>query len=150
MRRRAVKRLSAALSENYGVSVIPPRAVVSALPEKRYEVIYVNGDASILMVDEQAIPTVRGLLAHPATKRWVTVDDGAVPFICNGADVMGPGVTDADPNIEAGNLVWVKEERHGKPLAVGRALVSGKEMRKKGKVLENIHWVGDRLWHSSI
>jgi PUA domain protein len=78
----------------------------------------------------------------------VTVDMGAVPHVANGADVMAPGITEADPAIRAGDLVWVRDERNRRPLAVGRALVDGPAMPrgKKGKAVETLHHVGDALW----
>jgi PUA domain protein len=66
----------------------------------------------------------------------------------NGADCMGAGIHLADPSLEAGDMVWVRDEEHGKPLAVGQALVSGSEMvaMTKGKAIQTLHWVGDELW----
>jgi len=79
--------------------------------------------------------------------RRVVIDMGAVPHVAKGADVMGPGVVSADVEIKAGNAVAVVDERHGKPLAIGLALVPGTEMRApKGKVVKNIHYVGDEVW----
>ena len=45
-------------------------------------------------------------------------------------------------------MVWVRDQEHGKPLAVGQALVSGDEMvsMTKGKAIKTLHWVGDELW----
>jgi PUA domain protein len=61
---------------------------------------------------------------------------------------MGAGVQMADPNVEAGELVWVRDETHGKPLALGIAMVNGEEMAamEKGKAITTLHWVGDELW----
>lgn len=38
------------------------------------------------------------------------------------------------------------EERHKKPLAIGRALVAGTEMRGEGKAVKSLHHVGDQIW----
>lgn len=77
----------------------------------------------------------------------VVVDMGAVPHVANGADVMGPGIVATDEKIEARDVVVVVDERHGKPLAVGSALVPGEEMRTpKGKAVKNVHHVGDEIW----
>ncbi|NIN69992.1 MAG: RNA-binding protein, partial [Anaerolineae bacterium] len=80
----------------------------------------------------------------------VVVDMGAIPYVCNGADVMAPGVTDMD-SFMAGDLVVVRDVTHGKALAVGRALKSSSDIEaaRKGKVLENLHYVGDRLWKAA-
>jgi len=73
---------------------------------------------------------------------------GAVPHVYNGADVMAPGIVDADPDIRPGDLVWVRDERNGRPLAVGRAILDGSTMvrEERGKAVEMIHHVGDDLW----
>jgi PUA domain protein len=77
----------------------------------------------------------------------VAVDMGAVPHVVNGADVMSPGIVSADPEIKAGDVVVVVDERHGKPLAIGLALLDGSAMRApKGKAVKNIHHVGDEIW----
>jgi PUA domain protein len=77
----------------------------------------------------------------------VAVDMGAVPHVVNGADVMSPGIVSADPKIKAGDVVVVVDERHGKPLAIGLALLDGSAMRApKGKAVKNIHHVGDEIW----
>jgi len=101
-----------------------------------------------LVVGDAIAPTVKGLLAFPAAKRYVTVDMGAVPFVYNGADVMAPGIVDADPTIRAGDMVWVRDEKNRRPLAVGRAIMDGPTMAReeRGKAIETIHHVGDDLW----
>jgi PUA-domain protein len=92
--------------------------------------------------------TPRGLLKWPAAKRYVTVDMGAVRFVTNGADTMGPGIVDADADIHADDLVWVREERHKKPLAVGVALSDASVLRSKakGKQVRALYYVGDKVW----
>ena len=74
------------------------------------------------------------------------VDSGAVRFVVNGADIMKPGIVSADPEIAVGDLVVIVEERHKKPLAVGRALVPGSEMKGEGKAVKSMHHVGDSIW----
>lgn len=93
-------------------------------------------------------PTLRGIVAWQPERSWAAVDHGAIPFLMNGADCMGAGIHLADPSLEAGDMVWVRDQEHGKPLAVGQALVSGEEMvsMTKGKAIQTLHWVGDDLW----
>lgn len=78
----------------------------------------------------------------------VIVDQGAVPFICNGADVMRPGIRKFEGEFKKGDVVVVKDERHRKSIAVGLALLDSSEASrmKKGAVIENLHYVGDKLW----
>ena len=66
--------------------------------------------------------------------------------IFNGADIMKPGIVSADPEIAVGDLVVIVEERHNKPLAIGRALVAGTEMKGEGKAVKSLHHVGDAIW----
>jgi PUA domain protein len=78
----------------------------------------------------------------------VEVDMGAIPYICGGADVMAPGITEIKGNFEHNSLIVVRDERHKKALAIGSTLYSSKEMRQKnkGKVVKNLHYVGDKIW----
>ena len=78
----------------------------------------------------------------------VIVDQGAVPFLCAGANVMAPGVRQVEGEFSPGQLVVVREERFNKSLIIGSAIVGSKEMevQPKGKVIENIHYVGDDAW----
>jgi PUA domain protein len=61
---------------------------------------------------------------------------------------MGPGIVDADLDIKVGDLVWVREMKFLKALAIGEALVTGEEMKAKrpGKAVKSIAFVGDKLW----
>lgn len=79
----------------------------------------------------------------------VVVDMGAVPHIANGADVMAPGITEVRGDFSKEDIVVVVDERHGKPIAVCSAMYSSDEIRnmRRGKVLKNLHYVGDDLWN---
>ncbi len=78
----------------------------------------------------------------------VVVDMGAVKHILNGADVMAPGIVRIIGDFNKGDIVLVVDEKYGKPLAVCEALYSSEEISamEKGKVLKNLHHVGDRIW----
>ncbi|VVB85028.1 tRNA-guanine(15) transglycosylase [uncultured archaeon] len=111
------------------------------------EFIFVDGEPLLFRVEGKIFPTVKGALKLSPSRRRVVVDPGAVKFIINGADVMGPGIVEADPEIREGDLVIVVEKAHGKALAIGRALVPGKDMPgKPGKAVKSVHYVGDELW----
>lgn len=109
--------------------------------------IFVDGEPLLFKFDGKIFPTVKGALKLNPARRRVVVDTGAVKFIINGADVMGPGIVEADPSIKEGDLVIIVEKAHGKALAIGRALIPGSEMPgKKGKAVKSIHYIGDKLW----
>jgi PUA domain protein len=79
----------------------------------------------------------------------VMVDMGAVKFMCNGANVMRPGIRSFG-EFEKDQIVCIIEESQKKSLAVGRALVSSKEMAEmsKGIVVENLHYISDKYWEA--
>ncbi len=78
----------------------------------------------------------------------ISVDMGAIPYVCNGADVMAPGIKEVQGDFEDRELVVVRDIEHGKALAVGASLASSSEIKamKKGKAVRNLHYIGDRLW----
>lgn len=80
----------------------------------------------------------------------VVVDMGAVKFVCNGANVMRPGIRSYS-KFEKDQLICVVEESRNKFLAVGRSLVSSEEIpaMTKGEVIKNLHHVSDRFWESA-
>jgi PUA-domain protein len=112
-----------------------------------WDFVFVENEPLLFKIEGKIFPTVKGALKLNPMRRRVVVDAGAVKFIINGADIMGPGVVEADPSIKEGDLVIVVEQAHGKALAIGRALMPGEEMAgKKGKAIKSIHYVGDELW----
>jgi len=97
-------------------------------------------------------PTVRGLIEHPFETRRVTVDQGAIRYVVNGADIMRPGIVAISEDIRAGLPVQIVEERFGKPLAVCISLFDAADLRsmEKGKTCRNIHYVGDDIWNLEL
>jgi len=97
-------------------------------------------------------PTLRGISEWQVEKSWVAVDDGAIPFLKNGADCMGAGIHIADPSLREGDFVWIRDQDTGGPLATGIALADGNEMMAmaKGKAIATIHWIGDDLWDLEV
>jgi predicted RNA-binding protein (TIGR00451 family) len=77
------------------------------------------------------------------------VDEGAIRFMLNGADVMRPGIRKLDDWGGAGKLVVIREEKKGRAIAVGTSMVSGSEAltMTKGGCVKNLHHVGDRYWN---
>ena len=80
---------------------------------------------------------------------YVTVDMGAVKFVCKGANIMRPGITKFS-DFESGEIVCVVEESQNKFLAVGKAEMSSKELEgiKNGEVIKNMHYISDIFWES--
>jgi len=148
LRQKEIASLAARISSELGTSVFGDIVDIDLAEGPGFDAVYVGGKILAFVIDGAPFLTVRGLLAYGASKRYVTVDMGAVRFVYNGADVMGPGIVDCDPEIKPGDLVWVRDVNNRRPLAVGRALISGQEMlaKPKGKAVKSLHHVGDKIW----
>ena len=112
------------------------------------KIFYLEGKPLFAATKDGLIPTLlfeKALFVLPR----ITVNMGAVPYVCNGADVLAPGVVKTDGAFAVGDLLLVVDERHGKPLAVISALVDSQAAggMKRGKVAGNLHYVGDALWN---
>ncbi|MEM4311836.1 MAG: PUA domain-containing protein [Nitrososphaerales archaeon] len=105
------------------------------------------GNHTTLEIDNLIIPA---LTNEELLKKFtsVTVDTGAVKPICNGANLMRPGIKSFEGEFKKGDIVGIKEERYNKHIAIGLALIDKEKAEKldKGTILENLHYVGDKAW----
>lgn len=78
---------------------------------------------------------------------YVMVDMGAVKFMCNGANVMRPGIRNHSDFFK-GDIVCIIEESQKKFLAIGKAIVDSTEIEtmQKGEVIKNLHYISDKFW----
>ena len=155
LRDDAAKKVLDSLRASFGEEVDPAfagKTLEIAETDETQEFILVNGQPWLFSVEDSVFfPTVRGAMAIRPKKKTVTVDMGAVKFVAKGADIMSPGIIDADAGIRKGDLVVVCDEVHGKPLAIGRALVNADAMMgNRGKAVKSIHYVGDRIWNLEL
>ena len=102
----------------------------------------------ILKIDDDYLP----FLSETKTLEKfpnVTVDMGAVKFMCKGANLMRPGIKKFT-EFEKDKLVCIVEESQYKFLAVGKAIVSSSELEKmeKGEVIKNMHYISDNFWET--
>lgn len=105
-----------------------------------------NNIIAIQLAPDLIIPHLaqQELLKHFAS---VQVDMNAVKFVCNGANIMRPGITDF-ATFKESEIVLVKDQTHKKELAVCISLVDDVNARKmeRGVVLNNMHHIGDIYW----
>ena len=110
----------------------------------------VTGDSiSAIQIGETYLPFLsESVLLEKFPK--ATVDAGAIKFVCNGANVMRPGIKKFT-EFQKDDIICVVEEIHGKFLAVGKALVSSAEMSTitKGEVVKNLHYISDKYWEAA-
>ncbi|MDI6720291.1 MAG: phosphoadenosine phosphosulfate reductase family protein [Methanomicrobiales archaeon] len=84
----------------------------------------------------EAIPRVSALALMQPTRRVVTVDDGAVASIREGASLLAPGLVAIDDAVAAGDEVFLIG-RSGEAAGVGRARFPAAEARemKRGAIV---------------
>ena len=152
LRRKEVEALAAELNASLGIDTFQPTDAVETGEAGGNELFVFRGKPIGIFIEKKAFLTVHGLLMFNATKRFVTVDMGAVKFLANGADVMAPGIVDADPEIKTGDAVWVRDQNNKRPLLVGVALMDGPAMvaGKGGKAVKTVHYVGDKIWNLAV
>ncbi|WP_227355574.1 RNA-binding protein [Haladaptatus salinisoli] len=151
LRSDEVREIEDALADSLGVELDADTYELVELDGSEFDLVLIDGDPVVVYVDDRPFLTVRGANAHPPTSHLVTVDAGAVSFVSDGADVMRPGIVEADDDIEPGDLVAIAEETHGKVLAIGRAKTTGDDMvGDSGKVVESVHHVGDDLYQFAV
>jgi PUA domain protein len=108
----------------------------------------INGKPLLAKVEGKILPTLLfNELSNLLSK--VVVNMGAVPRVCNGADVMAPGIVRFEGKFQKGDFVLVVDEKHGKPIAVGKIIYDSDEAEKikRGPVVKNFHFVGDKIWN---
>ena len=146
------KTLLVKASETLGRGIenfVDPKACVEAFEAGKMIILLVNRRPLLFRVGEDIYPT---LLFHEIFELLpkVVVDMGAVGHVCNGADVMAPGIVRFEGKFCADCLVLVVDVKYGKPLALGKVQYdsdSAKNVRA-GVVVRNVHFVGDDVWNA--
>lgn len=112
------------------------------------KILIANGKPILARLDDILSPTLLFKEILPLLPK-IIVDMGAVSHICNGADLMAPGIVQIHGDFNKEDILLIADERHEKPLAIGIALFDRQHVRKlkRGKVVKNIHYVGDKLWN---
>ena len=150
--KKEAKKLNKDLFKTHGVNFYIEAGKYEKGICSDFEVLIQNGHIIAIIIEGISHLSVRGLLHHELQTGWVQVDMGAIPFVCNGANVMAAGINDVSPEISKGQFVWIREENHHKPLAVGQALLSSKDMlsSEKGKAVKALHYIGDKVWEYGV
>ncbi|TRO57721.1 DUF1947 domain-containing protein [Candidatus Bathyarchaeota archaeon] len=109
-----------------------------------------EGKPLLFKSEEKLIPTLFFERYISSTPK-IIVDMGAVPHLCNGADVMAPGVQKVADEFSKGGLVLIVDEKYGKVIAIGEALFNSNEIIKmnQGKIIRTLHYVGDNIYEIS-
>ncbi len=112
------------------------------------EIFLINGRPLLVRINGKSLPTLAFNEIFALTPK-VVVDMGAVPHVCNGADVMAPGIVRFEGEFRKDDFVFVVDEKHGKTIAIGEVAYDVDSAKKvaEGVVVKNVHFVGDKLWN---
>jgi len=150
-RKREAKNFLGKISQSLGIEaekIFGSKPRIEVIDTLKNKIYLINGDPLFAMFEDIIFPT---LFFEEYISRLpkVTVDMGAVPHICNGADVMAPGIVEINGDFNEKALVIIIDDRNKRPIAVAQSLFDSEKTRaiKKGKVFKNLHCVGDEIWN---
>jgi PUA domain protein len=140
-----VQRIRSSLQVDLGV----PRSSQARCVEPSEGVVFASLDSLVFIQLREAFIPFLGSKETVSLFPSVLVDEGAIKYLLNGADVMRPGIKSFDPWGEVGRSVTVKEEKKGRAIAIGKSVVTSEDMPSisKGICLKNVHHVGDVYWN---
>ena len=149
LKKKDINKIFDKINNTFSIEKIEDKLIVETGIYDGVEIIFVDEKPCFMNLNDDIIFNIHGILKFKPRNKFVVVDMGAVKFVTSGADVMAPGIIDADEDIIIDDQVWIYDELHHKPLAVGIALMSGSDMvkEKKGKSVKIIHYVGDKYWN---
>lgn len=139
------------------VEEIRRRLKIQIKKPKIVKILEIDDNHEIIAIDENRFVKVNHTYAPFLAEQsfmekfpFLVVDKGAIPYVCNGANVMRPGIVEFPIEFKEDDIVMVKEQTYGKYIAVGKAIYDKRkaEMMSKGPILRNLHYVGDKIWEA--
>ncbi|MGB9729667.1 MAG: DUF1947 domain-containing protein [Thermoprotei archaeon] len=121
--------------------------IIEYIELKSGEIIYlIDKKPEIIKINNKMMPFLTSKLILQLPRLYV--DQGAVPHIINGADVMAPGITKIVGELKEGMLAVVVDQLNNRPLAVVEILDNWSQLikDKHGKVARNLHHLNDKIW----
>ena len=151
IRKKEGKRLLNDISKNLRFDIerfFGSKPQIEIIETEKNKIYLIDGNPLLAAFEDMIFPTLL-FEDYLDLLPKVTVDMGAVPYICNGADVMAPGIVEITGDFKEKALVIVIDERNKKPIAVAHSLFNSEKTRmiKKGKVFRNLHYIGDEIWN---
>ncbi|MEM1508662.1 MAG: PUA domain-containing protein [Thermofilaceae archaeon] len=146
-RKRLVELLRSQFSAGAELLQAATTVEIARLRDIGLELVIIDKVPAIVLSEKITYPTLMAAIKLSLKLPMVVVDMGAVPHILNGADVMAPGIVDHDA-FGKNDLVYIADVNQQRVFAVGQALVSSEELEnmKKGRVIRNLHYAGDKIW----
>jgi PUA-domain protein len=132
---------------------------VKRVSGERFEILAFGAIPALFKTNrvELYIPTLYAVNVFYNTKKilvtpTVTVDEGAVNHLKNGADVMIPGIKKLSKPFSKGDIVSVFEPGEKYLITIGIALVDSATITPgaRGKAIKNLHHIDDDIWRASM
>ncbi|MDH5794620.1 MAG: DUF1947 domain-containing protein [Candidatus Bathyarchaeota archaeon] len=152
IRKKERKSLLQEISEKLEIDaeqVFGSKPQIEVIETAKHNIFFINGLPLFAKLGEDLFPTLY-FKDHLSLMPKIIVNMGAVPHVCNGADIMAPGIVEIQGEFEKESLVLVLDERNRRPIAIARSLFDSEPAKtlKKGRILRNLHCVGDVIWQA--
>ncbi|MCL6089586.1 MAG: DUF1947 domain-containing protein [Candidatus Thermoplasmatota archaeon] len=140
--KKEAKSLKESLME---IGIIFPDLPVE-IDERKGEKCYFVDGKPFVYVGRNVIPTLFLLNEIGSDSMNVTVDDGAVPHIINGANVFAQGIIEMDQKIKEKSMVFIRN-RKNQYVGVGMSTRSYDDImtNRKGEAIILVHFPGDKI-----
>lgn len=151
LKEKEAKKLLSEFAKSLNASLrqqVPLKLPIELAEMDETEVFLIDGQVTFARSEKRLFPALSaGALLSQLPK--AIVDMGAIPYVCNGADIMAPGLVRLEGKFSKGDVVVISDEDHQRPIAVAVALYDSEEVGNfdSGRVFENIHYVGDKIWN---
>ncbi len=101
--------------------------------------------------DQKYVPSIQFLRNNREIDLPViSVDQGAVKHVLNGADIFSQGITTVEKQFAKDAYILVKNPQNA-IISVGKSLLNSEQMiGTKGKAIINLHYLGDLIWENTV
>ena len=121
--------------------------------EKKNVSYLLNKDQNITFFsfENMYLPTLKFIRKHTELEfPSIKVDEGAVKFVINGADIFSQGIVNLTRDFSENTIVTIINPQDS-VLSVGKSLFSSKDLlNAKGKSIINLHYLGDKIWEENV
>ena len=142
-----LRKASEKLKTDLGL-LFKDKVSVEVFETESAEIFLINAKPVLIKAEENIYPTLK-FDQYFQTAPKVVVDMGAVPYVCNGANIMAPGIKRFDGQFAENDIVIVVDEKHSRPIAIGEILYDAENVNdvSQGTVVKNLYYVGDKTWN---
>lgn len=110
-----------------------------------------NQEVTFFSYESFFLPTLMFIRSYPEIDfPSIQVDEGAVKFVINGADIYIQGITSYNRKFKENSILMVLNPQKS-VLSIGKSLFDSDLMKKtSGKGILNLHYLGDRIWEGKF